>query len=1184
MNGEGYLSSPLFLPDGAPISHTAATQVTMRRPPSSFTPARASSSRSQRFSPQPFLYNGRVASVLLPTLAIIAGYGGSIVAGILMVGFMGVYILDTIRVKEGAFAAAWITLGATNMAMIISTLLFGDERSTTLAVLIFFLTTVSLFLTGLWATLQFKWIQLQYPAVVLAFEKMVVGGCFPVGLTVLTWGIVAGVGINAAPFYMAGLGCVLYHLFARPLSSSFQSINPTINNNRTDHRGGASFATPDRSSSRKDTSAAALGVIQSPSDAVWAFFLATTLPPAVYTATHHLVLFQWVHFWSLMLLFSGPLLVITTFRDGLWWLGSGTAVDALRRLLLLLSLAAFLAGLEGRIIFYSFGQYIRLAAPWSYMAVTLTVYGLAALVLLHFSGALGQEAEGALVAPLLMLSAALGSLAAGLPIPILPAPLLAAAGMSMFYESRSMREYILFAAGAVVSGGWFLWHHFSFLDVQLDGISLHNLCILILAAMVPGVLIPGLVHAGMKGPIVSSLMVVQAVLLAYTEEKLFAGDHEEVTFNVHSMYPAFLVALTSSLGIAMTRKLIRYRVIGKTTAYVLQCAYAAKLAMLAVPEARLMLPALGLALAMSPPLLLLGHIVQNPSSNRLGGGGPIVSSSLGGGGGGGSNTSRMRELPVWAGLGLSIAIMMSVIAARFAIFDIMEFILDRRPSESLLAGSLVVIGSLGCLPLITRCYPTFTGPKRMVLLGAVFGALLILLRPPLPVKGGSDCPNLPFGLCPRIWNEAHMPDHEQDDVSIYGDGLTRREHWPLWLLLTSVMLGLSTVVSSRGPLNFIQACVAATLVGLYLALDFFPNLFVLQLIVLGSSMLAAAFLVLAQLSGRGAAVLMPVVAAAWVATYMAALLFQKVTSLPPLGPDATRLFPDSEREVEEERREALLASVLAVYAAEALLLAFTLKLRISTAVATTTSSGGLRSGLPVTGGMSGAAVHEVVDRAASFLGQCMPAVGSLPGMLFNGTTSSNRSLGRNNNNNNNNMSWAPTWCNIMTLICFSLGLWLNRLVTGGADVAIFLLAPVLLLLCQDGVLLPSLNHMRRYFPPALAIVGYLVASTGLGLGNALGGEDERVLMLHWNSQLAFVVKNALFLLLCMPNQVDFLRWLWSSKKAAMWKMLFIAPLCVVPVFAADLISVKLLAGVTIAATVAQIAGQAHTKSVGRHII
>lgn len=35
-------------------------------------------------------------------------------------------------------------------------------------------------------------------------------------------------------------------------------------------------------------------------------------------------------------------------------------------------------------------------------------------------------------------------------------------------------------------------------------------------------------------------------------------------------------------------------------------------------------------------------------------------------------------------------------------------------------------------------------------------------------QGGAECPNLPFGLCPRLWNEEHAPDHEEDDVSIYG--------------------------------------------------------------------------------------------------------------------------------------------------------------------------------------------------------------------------------------------------------------------------------------------------------------------------------------------------------------------------------------------------------------------------------
>ena len=82
------------------------------------------------------------------------------------------------------------------------------------------------------------------------------------------------------------------------------------------------------------------------------------------------------------------------------------------------------------------------------------MYGVAALVLLHCGGALGEEVEGMLVGPLLMLSAAVGALAAGLPIWMLPAPLLAASGLAMFYETRFLRDYLLFVVGALATGGW----------------------------------------------------------------------------------------------------------------------------------------------------------------------------------------------------------------------------------------------------------------------------------------------------------------------------------------------------------------------------------------------------------------------------------------------------------------------------------------------------------------------------------------------------------------------------------------------------------------------------------------------------------------------------------------------------------------------------------------------------------
>jgi hypothetical protein len=74
-------------------------------------------------------------------------------------------------------------------------------------------------------------------------------------------------------------------------------------------------------------------------------------------------------------------------QDGLWWLPiRGPWKDVLRKVVLLLALAATLAGFEGRVVFRAFGQYIQLHPPWNYIAVTCALYGGAALVVLHLAG------------------------------------------------------------------------------------------------------------------------------------------------------------------------------------------------------------------------------------------------------------------------------------------------------------------------------------------------------------------------------------------------------------------------------------------------------------------------------------------------------------------------------------------------------------------------------------------------------------------------------------------------------------------------------------------------------------------------------------------------------------------------------------------------------------------------------
>ena len=180
----------------------------------------AAAAGSSRFAPHSFQYNGRVALALLPSLAVVAGYGGSAVAAALVVsllrrlhtrlaplveqrdvrhrsctcactagaafavergshpksmrpsaaalamrasprnaprnlaprprqlGLMATYILDALRYKEGAFTAAWLTMGAANAAAVFSGLLMKSEAPLALTLLTFVLNAAALFLAG----------------------------------------------------------------------------------------------------------------------------------------------------------------------------------------------------------------------------------------------------------------------------------------------------------------------------------------------------------------------------------------------------------------------------------------------------------------------------------------------------------------------------------------------------------------------------------------------------------------------------------------------------------------------------------------------------------------------------------------------------------------------------------------------------------------------------------------------------------------------------------------------------------------------------------------------------------------------------------------------------------------------------------------------------------------------------
>ena len=60
------------------------------------------------------------------------------------------YTLDALRYREGAISAVWLTLGLTNMSMLISGAAFGGQNPIIFAMLVSMSSGFLLFLTGEW--------------------------------------------------------------------------------------------------------------------------------------------------------------------------------------------------------------------------------------------------------------------------------------------------------------------------------------------------------------------------------------------------------------------------------------------------------------------------------------------------------------------------------------------------------------------------------------------------------------------------------------------------------------------------------------------------------------------------------------------------------------------------------------------------------------------------------------------------------------------------------------------------------------------------------------------------------------------------------------------------------------------------------------------------------------------------
>jgi hypothetical protein len=835
---------------------------------------------------------------------------------------------------------------------------------------------------------------------------------------------------------------------------------------------------------------------------------AVALPAACYAAVHRSALFSSAeHAWSLLLLVSVPTLALclATRRGALWWAapsafaprGERGADDApsarftaRRNAVALAAALAAAAGFEGRVVLRGFCAYVRAPPPWDAFLVTAALLPAAAVAAAAALGMLpspaprtrGGAGGGApraftLAASALSASALAAAFAVGMPLWLVPAPLLGAAAAAQFYRHRSGWDYALCCAACFVCLLWFLSHHFMFLDVTLAaGVPLHRLCVWLLAAAACAAAAPVAASSpgGRARGIAALALATHAGLLAAAEATLYD----------EGVYPPYLVAFTSVVGVSLAVALRARRRLAPGTAWLLGAVFTAKAAVLVLPSAAALPRVIALALAASAPFGL-----------------PLPR------GGGGGAAAR-------AGVHF-VAATLAVLAARFEFFDVLFAASGRRPSDALLFGSLLFSLGVFAAALAARLLPHAGGPRRAALALLSAGGGLLALRPPLPWRGDVG-----------FWYDAaHVPDPEPDDAALYGmRGAARGDHagWPAWLLLGALIVAVLAATTPRGggagrggrgagssaAASGIRALVAAAAggaLGLYAAFEYFADDEALRVCVVASCAAGVLFVERMGATPHGAPPprWLPLLFAAQVAMLPAGLLATSLDDIAAAvgaagGPLGGRAGAEAAARAAEAR-----AGLAATHAALAVAAAFAVKLKLSGIIADVVPSGRRASSSFV------APAPAKHDAFAPFLGRRPATLPPLAGAL------AARALDA------AGASWLPATGNFAALLAFGLALVLNHGITGSSCASIFALAPLLLLLNGDAGALAGLGTAQRYAPPAAAVwlfltaLGAVRAAAAGAAGGALPGGSA------WD-----VRRNAAAVALAQPNGVLLLRFLW----------------------------------------------------------
>jgi hypothetical protein len=359
-------------------------------------PRGAAASASSAASGAAFAHNARLAAALVPAAAFLLDLGGLPVFAVLAIGLAASYLLDALQLRQGAFFTVWASIIAADVAFFFSaSLSSAAAASLPLTGLALLLCAQTSFLIGVWASLQFRWIQLENPTIVAALERLLFA-CVPIAAPALfTWALVSAVGMANASYYFATFCMVFYWLFSIPRPSSF-------NNRKQD----APMLDSD----------GILGPLESCVHSLYLLFV----PVLFHAASHHATLFtSWGSVCELLLLFFIPFLfqLYASTRGALWWITrDARAMDQIRIVNGLVALVVVVLCLEVRVVFHSFGRYIHAPPPLNYLLVTVTMLGGALGLAAHAAGKVGDAVSSAAFTVLAVLVSGAGAVVIGFPI------------------------------------------------------------------------------------------------------------------------------------------------------------------------------------------------------------------------------------------------------------------------------------------------------------------------------------------------------------------------------------------------------------------------------------------------------------------------------------------------------------------------------------------------------------------------------------------------------------------------------------------------------------------------------------------------------------------------------------------------------------------------------------------------